>query len=245
MQALERAILSGELLRRVTGNCSTESNDHDEHKQRTETDEADAPASQHASDQSTAVQISVSPDDEPPAVQISGSPDNEANAVQISVGPKDEAPNEAVQISGSPTGKVTLRLRVPGDLLLHYRQLERLHRHKLPGTSFIQFLCATFWQTWVPMLGVSDKWETIYRRDRYRCTSPVCHQRNVTLHHVKYRASGGTDDPNNLTCPCAFCHLEGEHGGRLKILPPGSDPTWLLGRHPIMKVHHRERTLLA
>ena len=181
MQALERAILSGELLRRVTR----------------------APAPE---------------------------PDDEALAVQI---------------SGTPAAKVTLRIRVPGDLLLHYRQLERVHRKKLPGTSLIQFLCATFWQTWVPTLGVSDKWETIYRRDRYRCTSPVCHQRNVTLHHVKYRASGGTDDPNNLTCPCAFCHLQGEHGGRLKILPPGSDPTWLLGRRPIIKVHHRERTLLA
>jgi hypothetical protein len=43
---------------------------------------------------------------------------------------------------------------------------------------------------------------------------------------------------------CAFCHLEGEHGGRLKILPPGNNPTWLLGHHPIIKVHHRERTLL-
>jgi hypothetical protein len=95
------------------------------------------------------------------------------------------------------------------------------------------------------MLGVSDKWETIYRRDRYRCTSPVCHQRNVTLHHVKYRANGGTDHPDNLTSPCAFCHLEGEHGGRLKILPPGSHPTWLLGRRPIIRVHRRERTLLA
>jgi hypothetical protein len=33
--------------------------------------------------------------------------------------------------------------------------------------------------------------------------------------------------------------------GRLKILPPGSNPTWLLGRRPIMRVHRRERTLLA
>jgi len=95
-----------------------------------------------------------------------------------------------------------------------------------------------------PHLGVSDKWEQIYRRDRYRCTSPVCHQRNVTLHHVQYRANGGTDAPENLTTPCAFCHLEGEHAGRLKILPPGDNPTWLLGRHPIIKVHRRERTLL-
>jgi hypothetical protein len=190
MQSLERAILSGELLRRVAG-------------------------------------------------------ESEAKVVQISGSPKDEAPNEAVQISGTPSGKVTLRIRVPGDLLLHYRQLERLHRKKLPNASFIQFLCATFWQTWVPTLGVSDKWESIYRRDRYRCTNPVCHQRNVTLHHVNYRANGGTDNPDNLTCPCAFCHLQGEHGGRLKILPPGSDPTWVLGRRPIMRVHRRERTLLA
>ena len=230
MQALERAILSGELLRRVT-------RDH--------------------------VHVPESPNDDAPTVQISGSPKreegneragtNETDAhpsaqstpVQISVSPNDKAPNQPVQISVTPNAKVTLRLRVPGDLLLHYRQLERLHRQKLPGQSFIQFLCATFWQTWVPTLGVSDKWEQIYRRDRYRCTSPVCHQRNVTLHHVKYRANGGTDAPENLTSPCPFCHLEGEHAGRLNILPPGSDPTWVLGRHPIIRVHRRERTLLA
>ncbi|HSN81647.1 MAG TPA: HNH endonuclease, partial [Polyangiales bacterium] len=246
MQALERAILSGELLRKVANqhtsaqsNCVqisvgpgsealSDGSDDAVQISGSPTDEALHEASDDA------VQISVSPDEEPPAVQISATSSNEA---------KNEAFNEPVQISGTPHGKVTLRLRVPGDLLLHYRQLERLHRQVLPGTSFIQFLCATFWRTWVPTLGVSDKWESIYRRDRYRCTSPVCHQRNVTLHHVQYRAHGGTDDPDNLTCPCAFCHLEGEHGGRLKILPPGDDPTWILGRHPIMRVHHRERTL--
>ena len=224
VQAVERAILSGELLRRLTCKLASEPSEPTERNGRAGTDEAGSPEPHGA------VQISVGPKDEAPAVQIS-------------VSPKDEAP--AVQISVTPGSKVTLRMRVPGDLLLHYRQLERLHRKKLPGTSFIQFLCTTFWQTWVPTLGVSDKWESIYRRDRYRCTNPVCHQRNVTLHHVKYRANGGTDAPENLTTPCAFCHLEGEHGGRLKILPPGNDPTWLLGRHPIMRIHRRERTLLA
>ena len=185
MQALERSILSGELLRSVAGDQAMD-------------DSSDA---------------------------------------------LDEA--TPVQISGSPGGKATLRMRVPGDLLLHYRQLEGVLRQKLPGMGFLQFLCWSFWRTWVPALGVSDKWEAIYRRDRYRCTSPVCHQRNVTLHHVQYRARAGTDSPDNLTSPCAFCHLQGEHGGRLKILPPGSDPTWLLGRRPIMRVHRRERTLLA
>ena len=195
MQALERSILSGELLRRVVD--------------RAEDAEADADAEKRSSE---------------PACS-------------------DE--ETAVQISGTFGCRVTLRMRVPGELLLHYRQLERLHRRILPGASFLGFLCGNFWQQWVPTLGVSDKWESIYRRDRYRCTSPVCHQRNVTLHHVRYRAHGGDDSPDNLTCPCAFCHLEGEHGGRLEILPPGSNPTWILGREPVMRVDGRERTLLA
>ncbi len=167
--------------------------------------------------------------------------DHDGRAGKLEAGAPEH--HDAVQISVTAAAKVTLRIRVPGDILLHYRQLERLHRKKLPNESFIQFLCTTFWQTWVPTLGVSDKWEQIYRRDRYRCTSPVCHNRNVTLHHVRYRANGGTDAPENLTSPCPFCHLEGEHAGRLKILPPGNNPTWLLGRHPIIKVHRRERTL--
>ena len=119
MQALERAILSGELLRSITHHHPPDPTNHDEPDQRTGPDEADAPANHGASDQST-------------TVQISGSPDDEASAVQI---------------SGSRGGKITLRIRVPGDLLLHYRQLERLHGKQLPDTSFIQFLCTTFWQT--------------------------------------------------------------------------------------------------
>jgi hypothetical protein len=213
LQALERAILSGELLRRVTRHCSTES-----------------------------------PNDEPRAVQISVSPERAEDSDRAETNETDAHPSDQtrpVRISVTPAAKITLRIRVPGDVLLHYRQLERLHRKKFPNDSLIQFLCTTFWQTWVPHLGTSDRWEMIYRRDRYRCTSPVCQNRNVTLHHVAYRANGGTDDPNNLTCPCAFCHLQGEHGGRLKILPPGSDPTWILGRRPIMRIHRRERTLLA
>jgi len=201
MQALERSILSGELVRRVVDGLAADP-------------EADGLVDALSSDASSSDALS-----------------------------SDE--ETAVQISGTLGSRVTLRMCVPGDVLLFYRQLERLHRRILPGTSFLGFLCGTFWRQWVPTLGVSDRWESIYRRDRYRCTSPVCHQRNVTLHHLRYRAHGGDDNADNLTCPCAFCHLEGEHGGRLKILPPGSNPTWILGRTPVMRVQGRERTLLA
>jgi hypothetical protein len=86
-------------------------------------------------------------------------------------------------------------------------------------------------------------WEAIHRRDRYRCTSPVCTRRDGTLHHLTYRGHGGGDEPDNVLTLCAFCHLEGEHGGRLKVRPPASRPRWELGRRgraPVMVVEGRE-----
>ena len=55
-----------------------------------------------------------------------------------SQGAEEADGTRAVQISGSPGGQVTLRMRVPGDVLVHHRQLERLHREKLPDTNFVQ-----------------------------------------------------------------------------------------------------------
>ncbi|MEM7138471.1 MAG: HNH endonuclease [Myxococcota bacterium] len=274
IQELERAILSGEFFRKLTkskqdppvqisvGPNNNESGEHD----RTSTPNPHPNQDQLL--EGTPVQISVglnrqaalstespkhqhavpstngSPNDNGTAAS-SGSPANDPTATDAPRSSNGNAPHNPVQISVASAAKVTLRIRLPGDLLLYYRQLERVHGQAQPGESFVQFLCTEFWQIWAPALGTSDRWEPIYRRDRYRCTSPVCRNRNVTLHHIKYRANGGTDDAENLTSPCAFCHLEGEHGGRLKILPPGSNPTWLLGRKPIIRVEARERTLLA
>ena len=62
----------------------------------------------------------------------------------------------------------------------------------------------------------------------------------VTLHHIQYRAHGGDDSDENLTTPCDFCHLEGEHGGRLRITGPASQPTYVLGNPQVMVVEGRE-----
>jgi hypothetical protein len=137
-----------------------------------------------------------------------------------------------------------VKLRLPEDVALHYRQLEQAYEGLCgPGSdvSFTRFLCMSFWATWAQHLGKSDKWELIYRRERYRCSCPVCLRRDVTLHHVRYRSRGGSDEAENLTTPCAFCHLEGEHGGRLQILPPAMNPTWVLGRSPLLVVEGREK----
>jgi len=85
--------------------------------------------------------------------------------------------------------------------------------------------------------------ETIHRRDRYQCSCPVCERQDVTLHHVTYRSHGGGDEPENLVSLCSFCHLDGEHGGRLRVRGRADDATWTLGptRAPVMVVRGRER----
>jgi len=147
--------------------------------------------------------------------------------------------------SSTPRPNVTVRLRVSEEVALHYHQLERAYRSLGLEMSFASFLCTSFFSTWVHHLGKSDKWELIYRRGRYRCSGPACLRRDVTLHHVKYRSHGGTDHPDNLTTPCPYCHLEGEHGGRLKILPPATNPTWVLGRTPVLVIEGRDKRAAA
>ena len=136
-------------------------------------------------------------------------------------------------------GTVLWSESVRSDVACHLHQLEEAYRaERLPG-SFLELAIEDFFDTWALSLGRSDVWEHVARNYRYRCTSPVCDSRNVTLHHIVYRAHGGDDDDENLTTPCDFCHLDGEHGGRLRILPPASRPTFLLGNPPVLVVQGR------
>ncbi|MBW2460876.1 MAG: hypothetical protein JRH11_04470 [Deltaproteobacteria bacterium] len=127
-------------------------------------------------------------------------------------------------------GRREVSFRVPEDVFVQFRMAEvAFAGSELPG-EFLSFICRTFWWVWGPTLGKSDKWEEIYRRDGYRCACPVCRRRDVTLHHVKYRSAGGGDEGGNVLSVCAWCHLEGEHGGRLKVRPSADKARWELGR---------------
>ena len=51
--------------------------------------------------------------------------------------------------------------------------------------------------------------EVVLERDGYRCT--VCgtcgtKKNPLTIHHLKYRRCGGTNDPDNLVTMCRICH---------------------------------------
>jgi hypothetical protein len=177
------------------------------------------------------------------------------------------------QISGgSPTGEqvsdrevraaqrsaasVTFRWHVSASTYRWWRALERVFTRvsavicRVP-VSFLHFACENFCTIWLPAIrnghltdkGVECAYFDVYRRDAFRCTSPVCSRRDVTPHHLRYRSAGGGDELENLTTLCVWCHLRGIHEGRLAALPPASNICWIVGRNATMRV--RGRTVTA
>ena len=139
-------------------------------------------------------------------------------------------------------GRVTVRLRAGVGLIRYYRSLEEaFRRHRPGGTSFFGFLCRSLVGSWQPALGTTLAYASVHERDRFRCTSPVCARRDVTPHHLRFRAHGGDDSDENVTSVCSWCHLEGVHGGRLKARPPASNVEWTIGRAGHTVVRGRAR----
>jgi hypothetical protein len=139
-------------------------------------------------------------------------------------------------------GRVTLKFRVGVGTRRYYRWLERVFERRRPvAGSFLSFLCAALIDAWKHSLGSKEAYAGIYGRDRYRCTSPVCAERGVTPHHLRFRSAGGDDSDENVASLCVWCHLEGIHGGRLKAAPPASAVHWEIGRTGHTVVHGRRR----
>jgi hypothetical protein len=144
----------------------------------------------------------------------------------------------------SSAGRVTLRLRMSCETYRWWRGLEAQARRWLPaGVSWVRFLCVSVWQAWRHLLGTDVAYGHIYIRDRFRCTSPVCNRRDVTPHHIEFRSAGGSDNADNLTSACTWCHLHGIHGGRIRAVGSSGQIHWELGPRsaPCVIVHGRER----
>jgi hypothetical protein len=139
-------------------------------------------------------------------------------------------------------GRVTFQWRISEETYRFWQEVEHAHQRSMHNEMrFLQFLCACVWRSWYPSLRNTVKYHEIYERDRYRCTSPVCSKRDVTPHHVRFRAHGGDDSPDNVTTLCVWCHLEGVHGGRIRVSAPVSDMRFVVGKNPILEVQGRER----
>lgn len=131
---------------------------------------------------------------------------------------------------GARVGRVRLRLRVTRDTARFFRGLEAaLGRHLPRGVSFTELLCFLFWDAWKHLCARDEAYARVYARDRYTCSSPVCSRHDVTPHHVRFRALGGSDDDDNVTALCTWCHLEGVHGGRIEVTGKVGELSWRLG----------------
>jgi hypothetical protein len=70
----------------------------------------------------------------------------------------------------------------------------------------------------------------ILARDRHRCQVPGCSRPAVHLHHIEFRAHGGSDDPGNLISLCAAHHLFGIHDERMNVSGTAPDKlVWQFG----------------
>ncbi len=136
-----------------------------------------------------------------------------------------------------------LRFKISPDLHRHWQFVRTLYDRVAPqGTSLLAFACLALWRSWIPHLERQEsKWRDVHLRDRHRCTSPVCDRHDVTPHHLTFQAHGGTDDAENMSSLCSWCHIHGIHEGRIKAEPPSSNTRWTFGRTPILEVHGRER----
>jgi hypothetical protein len=139
-------------------------------------------------------------------------------------------------------GRVTLRLRVRQSTACYCRLVEREARRWLPpDVSFMEFACLVLWAGWCHMLDRKVAYAHIYARDRHRCSCPVCTQRNVTPHHVRFRSRGGDDTDENVTSACDRCHLGLIHSGLITVEGPASRLSWTIGRHGGLRVVGREK----
>jgi hypothetical protein len=147
---------------------------------------------------------------------------------------------------------VTLRWLVSEKTRRLFRALERVFARVSTticrgSVSFLRFLSENFCGIWLPALrrgrltesGAEPEYFGVYRRDRFRCASPVCTRRDVTPHHLVFRSRGGGDDDDNVASLCVWCHLHGVHEGRIVAEPPASRLHWRIGRPGTLEVDCR------
>jgi len=169
-------------------------------------------------------------------MSVSGEGDEEGDRseLQMSVSgnddDRDDERADEASVRDLPTR--TLRLRVSEDTARFWRALERVYAGIWTGTSFVAFLARAVAKSWAGAIdrnAAGGEYADAYLRDRWRCRSPVCEDRNLTPHHVVFRSRGGGEGRENIVGACARCHLELVHGHVLSVVGDasvGGSLTW-------------------
>jgi len=159
----------------------------------------------------------------------------EPSEVQMSVADDDRAPTVGAV---SHVGKIPWRVDVPADLADFWMGVRRVHAKVGDPRSFLRALSDSVLSQWLPP-AEARPFEAVYRRDRYRCQSPTCDRREVGVHHIVYRARGGSDSDDNLVTLCGRCHLDGVHEDRIRV--EGTAPDTLKWTFASLTVDQRTR----
>jgi len=141
---------------------------------------------------------------------------------------------------GRWAGMVPLRMRLRSETVGFWRDIRRLFEASGEDGSFVDYLIRAFWSVWLRRDPERVAYQDVYERARLRCESPVCSNRDLTPHHLKFRGHGGGGERSNLAGLCVTCHLEVLHLGRMRAVPPAHDIHWTLGRDGFLTVHGRE-----
>jgi len=161
---------------------------------------------------------------------------------QISVTGDDEPSQISVVDDGRGrwAGLVPLRMRLRGETVGFWRDIARLFEASGEAGSFVDFLIRAFWSVWLRRDPEHVAYQDVYERDLLRCASPVCSNRDLTPHHLRFRGHGGGEERSNLAGLCVTCHLEILHLGRMTAAPPAHDIHWTLGREGFLEVRGRQ-----
>ena len=136
----------------------------------------------------------------------------------------------------------TLHVRMSEDLGRFWREVEALHGTLAMPGSFVAFLVRAVMKAWAGVRPERVAYDDVYLRDLWRCSCPVCHCRNVTPHHLRFRSRGGGEDRENLSSLCARCHLELVHGQKLAVARVDGELEW---QAPGWRVKGRRRAAQA
>ncbi len=98
-----------------------------------------------------------------------------------------------------------------------FRTARAVAKRFLYAADCLLLIAAHFVDTWQHLL---HKPNTLHHRvrarDRHLCQVPGCSRPASHNHHVRPRSQGGPDEEWNLVSLCAFHHLRGIHGGRIR-----------------------------
>mgnify|MGYP007032564569 FL=1 len=160
-------------------------------------------------------------------------------AFEATIGPKRDQ-----QISVIDGAGCELSFRVSAFVIaeLHRQRavFDRVRPADTPMT-FVEFLCTSLCMAWLPIVirGNDVAYASVYQRDRWQCSNPMCDEPGREPHHVELRSRGGSDGDENVISTGHACHRPGIHGGRLGVTGPADDLTWTIGTDPVAVVRGR------